>query len=105
MENGEWKIDDEQNKRLGEITMNQSRLRQKIESQLDQLSPDKLTLVSSFLDSIQTATPDSPTLRKLLPIKRGKQAKDLLKHTKTWQGDDLEDCLNFVRETRSESQF
>lgn len=86
--------------------MNQSQLRQKIESQLDQLSPDRLALVSGFLDSIQTATPtDSTTLRKLSPIKRNKQAKDLLKHAKTWQGDDLEDCLTFARETRSESQF
>ncbi len=85
--------------------MNQSQLRQKINSQLDRLSPDRLALVSSFLDSIQSATPDSPTRRKLSPIKRGKQAKDLLKHPKNWQGDDLEDCLNFVRETRSESQF
>lgn len=86
--------------------MNTSQLRQKIETQLDQLSPESLALVSSFLDSIQTAKPiDSPSLRKLSPLKRGKQAKDLLKHTKAWQGDDLEDCLNFVRETRSESQF
>jgi hypothetical protein len=81
--------------------MDQSQIRQKIESQLDQLPPDRLALVSSFLDSIQTPAPDSPKLRKLSPIKRGKQAKDLLKHTKIWQGGDLEDCLNFVRETRS----
>ena len=86
--------------------MNQSQLRQKIESQLDRLSPDRLALVSSFLDSIQTSTPiDSPTLRKLSPLKRGKQAKDLLKHTKTWQGNDLEECLDLARETRSKSQF
>jgi len=86
--------------------MTPSQLRKKIDNQLEQLSPERLALVSSFLDSIQTATPiDSPSLHKLSPIKRGKQAKDLFKHTKTWQGDDLEDCLNFVRETRSEAQF
>jgi hypothetical protein len=86
--------------------MNTTQLRQKIENQLDRLSPERLDLVSNFLDSIQTTdTIDSSTLRKLSPIKRGKNAKDLLKHAATWQGDDLETCLDIVRETRSESQF
>ncbi|CAD5920844.1 hypothetical protein PCC9214_00648 [Planktothrix tepida] len=86
--------------------MNTVQLRQKIESQLNQLSPERLTLVSEFLDSIQLAeTIESSSLRKLSPIKRGKTAKDLLKFAQTWQGDDLEDCLNFVQETRSETQF
>jgi hypothetical protein len=86
--------------------MNQSQLRQKIESQLDQLSPDRLSLVSSFLDSLQTTTPQAPSsLRKLPPIKKGKRAQDLLKYANTWQGDDLEACLDLVRETRSETQF
>jgi hypothetical protein len=86
--------------------MNTFELRKKIENQLDQLSPERLALVSSFLDSIETVKPiNSSSLRKLSPIKRGKTAKDLLKHTGTWQGDDLEDCLDFVRENRSETQF
>jgi hypothetical protein len=86
--------------------MNQSQLRQKIESQLDQLSPERLALVSSFLDSLQITAPENSSLpRKLSPIKRGKHAQDLLKHINTWQGDDLEECLDFVRETRSEAEF
>jgi hypothetical protein len=86
--------------------MNTLELRQKIESQLNELSPEKLTVVSDFLDSIQsTEKIDSSSLRKLPPIKRGKTAKDLLKFAATWQGDDLETCLNFVRETRSKTQF
>ena len=48
---------------------------------------------------------NSSSLRKLPPIKRGKTAKDLLKLAATWQGDDLETCLNFVRETRSKTQL
>ncbi len=71
--------------------MNNSELRQKIEIQLDKLTPEKLELVSNFLDSIQTPKPtDSSLLRKLAPIKRGKKAKDLLKHTGKWQGEDIE---------------
>lgn len=88
--------------------MNAFQLREKIESQLKGLSPERLALVSDFLDSIQLAeTTDlsSFPLRKLPPIKRGKTAKDLLQLAATWQGDDLETCLNFVHETRSQTQF
>ncbi|NEQ38118.1 MAG: hypothetical protein F6K40_18350 [Okeania sp. SIO3I5] len=127
--------------------MNTFQLRQKIESQLDRLSPERLALVSDFLDSIQSVeksdlsslteeqksrlewqkfidetygsladenlerppqlleNTDSSSLHKQPPIKRGKTAKDLLKFAGTWQGDDLESCLDFVRETRSKTQF
>ena len=86
--------------------MNTLELRQKIESQLNELSPERLAVVSDFLDSIQrTENINSSSLRKLPPIKRGKTAKDVVKFAATWQGDDLETCLNFVRETRSKTQF
>ncbi|MDJ0647227.1 MAG: hypothetical protein QNJ60_00840 [Xenococcaceae cyanobacterium MO_188.B19] len=86
--------------------MNNAELRQKIDNQLDKLSPDILKIVSYFLDSIQINKPkDSSLLRKLPPIKRGKKAQDLLKHTKKWQGEDIEECLNYVRETGSEAEF
>ena len=86
--------------------MNTSELRQKIETQLDRLTPERLAQVSDFLDSIQTPKPtDSSSLRKLAPIKRGKKTQDLLKHTGKWQGEDIEECLNDVRETRSEAEF
>ncbi len=81
--------------------MNKLKLRQKIESQLNEISPERLTLVSDFLDSIQqTENINSFSLCKLPPIKRGKTAKDVVKFAATWQGDDLETCLHFVRETR-----
>ncbi|MBD2249958.1 hypothetical protein [Nostoc parmelioides] len=81
-------------------------LRQKIEQQLAQLPPDQLSLVSDFLDALQTRENKSnPPLRRLAPIKRGSKAVDLLKFAGTWQGDDLEECLQFVRETRSKAQF
>ena len=86
--------------------MNTFQLRQKIDSQLSELSPERLALVSDFLDSIQSAENiDSSSLRKLPPIKRGKTAKDLLKLAGTWQGNDLQNCLNLVNETRSQTKF
>jgi len=86
--------------------MNMTQLRQKIDHQLNNLSPQWLVLISNFLDSIQTLTLTNE-LPKLEPtaIKRHKNAQDLLKYANTWQGDDLEACLDFVIETRSESQF
>ena len=86
--------------------MNSSELRKKIETQLDQLTPERLKLVSKFLDSIETVeSKNSTSLRKLAPIKRGKKAQDLLRHTGKWQGEDIEECLNNVRETRSATEF
>ena len=86
--------------------MNTTELRQKITSQVNHLSPERLALVSEFLDSLEATEPNqASSLRKLPPLKRGKTAKDLLKFAGTWQGDDLEECLNFVYETRSETQF
>lgn len=90
----------------GELKMNMTQLRQKIDHQLNSLSPQWLILISNFLDSIQILThrgelPDiEPTA-----IKRNKHAQDLLKHANTWQGNDLDECLDFVVETRSETQF
>jgi hypothetical protein len=81
-------------------------LRQKIEQQLAQLPPDQLSLVSNFLDSLQSkSTISQHPLRRLAPIKRGTKAGDLLKFAGTWQGNDLEDCLRSVYETRSKAQF
>ncbi|BAZ16182.1 hypothetical protein NIES4071_80570 [Calothrix sp. NIES-4071] len=63
-------------------------------------------MVSDFLDSIQNkSSVNQQPLRRMAPIKRGMKARDLLKFAGTWQGDDLEECLSFVKETRSKTQF
>ena len=81
-------------------------LRQKIEQQLAQLPPDQLFLVSDFLDSLQgKSTISERSLRRLAPIKRGNKAGDLLKFAGTWLGNDLEECLRLVNETRSKAEF
>ncbi|GAB4294462.1 MAG: hypothetical protein Fur0025_31160 [Oscillatoriaceae cyanobacterium] len=86
--------------------MNTAQLRQKVASQLNNLSPERLALVSEFLDSLEAAeTTQASSLRKLPPLKRGKTAKNFLKFAGTWQGDDLEKCLDSVYEARSKTQF
>ncbi|MDY7013975.1 MAG: hypothetical protein SVX43_10345 [Cyanobacteriota bacterium] len=79
-------------------------LRQKIDQQLQTLPLEQLALVSAFLDTLQAVTHSRP-LRKISPIKRGKTASDLLRLAGTWQGDDLEECRQFVRDNRTQTQF
>lgn len=46
-----------------------------------------------------------PEIQEATPIIRGSKAEDLLKFAGTWQGDDFEECLQLVYETRSPSEF
>ncbi len=86
--------------------MNTTQLRQKIASQLNNLSLERLTIVSELLDSLEAVEPvQSSTVRKLEPIRRGKTAKAILESTKTWRGDDLEKCLKLVYDARSQAKF
>jgi len=80
-------------------------LLKKIEQQLVQLPPEQLSLVSDFIDSLQNSSLSQRSLRRLSPIKRGTKGGDLLKFAGTWQGSDLDDCLELVSRTRSKTQF
>lgn len=53
------------------------------------------------------ATSNSPQPLDLeaTPIIRGSTAGDLLKFAGTWQGNDFEECLQLVYETRSQAEF
>lgn len=79
-------------------------LRQKIDRQLETLRPEQLAFVSSFLDILHAIANTRP-LQKLAPIRRGNRAIDLLKFAGTWQGDDLDECRQFVRDNRTPTQF
>jgi hypothetical protein len=46
-----------------------------------------------------------PEIQEATPIIRGSKAEDLLKFASTWQGDDFEECLQLVYETRSSAKF
>jgi hypothetical protein len=72
-------------------------------AQLKTLSEEEQdTIASRILAEMEV---DSSTLRTMAPMKRGKTGQDLLKLVGTWRGDDLEECLQVVREARSHSQF
>jgi len=83
-----------------------SELREKVEHQIAQLPPDRLFLVSSFIDLIEAKdNANNKQFRRISPLKRNKKASDLLRHARTWQGDDLAECLDFVRDIRSKTEF
>ncbi|MDZ8108534.1 MAG: hypothetical protein RM338_23315 [Nostoc sp. DedQUE12a] len=46
-----------------------------------------------------------PEMQEATPIIKGSKAEDLLKFAGTWQGDDFEECLQLVYETRSPAEF
>ncbi|BAY79675.1 hypothetical protein NIES25_61600 (plasmid) [Nostoc linckia NIES-25] len=46
-----------------------------------------------------------PEIQEVTPIIRGSKAEDLLKFADTWQGDDFEECLQLVYQTRSPAEF
>ena len=86
--------------------MTYSELREKVEQQISQLPLERLFLVSSFIDSIETKGDTSnKQFRRIPPLKRNKKASDLLRHAGTWQGDDLTECLDFARKPRSNGHF
>ncbi|MFN6515386.1 MAG: hypothetical protein RMY29_012955 [Nostoc sp. CreGUA01] len=48
---------------------------------------------------------NKPEIQEATPILRGSKAEDLLKFAGTWQGDDFEECLQLVYETRSQAKL
>ncbi|MDZ8184641.1 MAG: hypothetical protein RMX96_07310 [Nostoc sp. ChiSLP02] len=46
-----------------------------------------------------------PEIQEARPIIKGSKAENLLKFAGTWQGDDFEECLQFVCKTRSPAQL
>ncbi|MBX2862537.1 MAG: hypothetical protein KTR27_03210 [Leptolyngbyaceae cyanobacterium MAG.088] len=82
--------------------MNAIQLRQTINQYLDQLSGERLRLVADFINFLvhqeqQEPPSDDDDFRPA--------ANDsLLENTETWAGDDFEDCLQTVYETRSQIQ-
>jgi hypothetical protein len=89
--------------------MDTTQLRQEINHQLDQLSSDRLRLVADFIGYLaqkeqherNTSAPsDTQPPNNYRPSAGG----SLLNHTETWAGEDFEECLQTVYETRSQLQ-
>ncbi|HAA27011.1 MAG TPA: hypothetical protein DCE56_04155 [Cyanobacteria bacterium UBA8553] len=46
-----------------------------------------------------------PSLPEALPPLRPSSGRSLLRHAGTWAGDDFEECLQLVNDTRSDVEF
>jgi hypothetical protein len=88
---------------MSETTMDiKELLLQEIESSPDLLLAETL----NFLRFLKTKPdPEPQSTPESTPILRGSKAEDLLKFAGTWQGDDFEECLQLVYETRSQTEF
>ncbi|MEO0350548.1 MAG: hypothetical protein AAF282_10935 [Cyanobacteria bacterium P01_A01_bin.15] len=81
--------------------MNAIQLRQTINQYLDQLSGERLRLVADFINFlVQQERQGQPSDDDFRPAENS----SLLENTDIWAGDDFEDCLQTVYETRSQIQ-
>ncbi len=91
--------------------MNTLNTRQKLHQQIDHLPTDLLLLVAEFIEFLtfkrakEASVPIVPETDDGTPILTGATGADLLQFVGTWQGDDLEECLESVYETRSPAKF
>jgi|SanBayMetagenome_1026888.scaffolds.fasta_scaffold10879_3 hypothetical protein len=82
--------------------MNTIELRKQIEQNLLQISPKNLKTIAQFVEFIKQQE-NSPNIDPLLPetiAYKPASGQSLLRHAGQWVGDDLEDCLDFVNQTR-----
>lgn len=77
--------------------MSVSSFREKIEENLSKLSSERLRLAADFITFL--AEQETQEESQSDTVKGS-----LLSHTETWEGDDFEDCLQAVYETRSQIQ-
>lgn len=72
-------------------------------------SEERLALDARLHNDSSEATSTSARLQSSVldgePTLRGSSASDLLQFADTWEGDDFEDCLQLVYETRSKAEF
>lgn len=94
--------------------MTPTEIRQELHQQIDQLPSDLLLLVVEFLEFLKFKRAKGPDSSASLldldieagePVLTGSTGADLMQFAGTWQGDDFEDCLQSVYETRSPAEF
>jgi Protein of unknown function (DUF2281) len=79
------------------------RLIQEIESMPEELLEEVLDF-ASFIKAKQSKKLASLELQAKLTY-RPASGRSILRHAGTWQGDDLEECLQMVYDTRSKAKF
>ncbi len=81
--------------------MNTIQLRQTINHYLDQLACARLRLVADFLKFLVHTEHEEQTEILKTSDFRSPSGGLLLSNTETWEGSDVEECLETVYETRS----
>jgi hypothetical protein len=66
---------------------------------------ERVSLDLSIKKDYTSLAETKPEVQEATPILRGSKAEDLLKFAGTWQGNDFEECLQLVYETRSQAEF
>jgi hypothetical protein len=84
-------------------------MREELHQRIDQLSPEQLALLADFLEFLQFKHFKSVAPTALVqagePVVTGSTIEDLLQFAGTWQGDDFEECLQEVYDTRLPAEF
>ncbi|MBO3460339.1 hypothetical protein G7B40_026355 [Aetokthonos hydrillicola Thurmond2011] len=60
---------------------------------------------SSDSHSLSEGSKTESQVEEAAPTMKGSKAEDLLKFAGTWQGDDFEECLQLVYQSRSQAKF
>ncbi len=77
--------------------MNNLELQQQINQELSKISPDNLKIIAEFVQFIK----DKQEINSSKPSNyRPPSGRSILRHGDTWEGDDLEQCLQLMYETR-----
>ena len=79
--------------------MNTIELRQQIEQNLSEISPDNLKIIAEFVEFIKDKQERIQLTSSSITYKPA-SGRSILRHAGTWVGDDLEDCLQLVYLTR-----
>ena len=79
--------------------MNTIELRQQIEKNLSEISPDNLQIIAEFVEFIKDKQERIQSTSFAINYKPA-SGRSILRHAGTWVGDDLEDCLQLVYSTR-----
>lgn len=77
--------------------MNQIELQEKITQQLSSISYDNLKVIAEFVQFIQDK--QETQLSESINY-RPASGRSILRHAGKWKGDDLEDCLKLMYETK-----
>jgi len=77
--------------------MNTIELRQKIEHNLLKISPENLKVIDEFVEFLKQK--EQTNLGKTINYREA-SGGSILDHAGKWEGDDLEECLELMYETR-----